>query len=441
MKRFGRPSFGLFCICACFALTLLYFLAPMDHLDAQVGCSSPPLMPNSQMNSWPQGSSVVVNISPSFSEAERSAIQAGFVNWQNVNGPDGNSSGVTFTFTSNSNPVSGPNTHQVNQQAPSLGGQAETGGTPTPNGANRSNAFTNISPQVTNSTALTQVVAHEVGHTFGLGDCPSCAAGTSVMTLPPCPPCNFNDTTWGRSGPAGCDTQRAQQGGGYQGNGDCLVDNDGDGWPYCVDCEDNNPQLTNNCDPGEYEACSGQECIYSPILIDTLGNGFDLTDAMSGVDFDLRPDGVPERLAWTAPGTDDAWLVLDRNANALIDNGSEMFGNFTAQPPSSSPNGFAALAEFDKPQRGGNNNRAIENGDVIYALLRLWLDTNHNGISEPSELHTLSSLGVVSVDLDYKEKRRRDEHGNQFRYRAKVRNEHGMHIGRWAWDVFLTSAR
>lgn len=220
-----------------------------------------------------------------------------------------------------------------------------------------------------------------------------------------------------------------------------MIDNDGDGWPYCVDCDDTRPQFTDNCDQElVWEACSGYECIYSPILIDTSGNGFELTAATSGVDFDLRPDGVPERLAWTAPGTDDAWLALDRNANGRIDNGFELFGNFTAQPASAIPNGFAALAEFDKPLKGGNNDGSIDRRDVIYRLLRLWIDTNHNGVSEPAELYDLPSLDIVSIDLDFKEKRRRDQFGNWFRYRAKVRDERGAQVGRWAWDVFLTSA-
>jgi hypothetical protein len=223
------------------------------------------------------------------------------------------------------------------------------------------------------------------------------------------------------------------------------------------DCDGNDPP----CPPCEIGGCpsgcawhcqlgycvqiaGGGPCQSSPVLVDVAGDGFRLTGAAGGVNFDLNHDGVKERLAWTSAGSDDAWLALDSDGNGEIDDGAEMFGTYSPQPEPPAGrerNGFTALAEFDKPAPGGNDDGLIDARDAAFSSLRLWRDANHDGVSQRGELYALPALGVEAVSLDYVAAGRRDRHGNEFRYRAKVYGTgRGGAGGRWAYDVFLRAA-
>lgn len=173
-------------------------------------------------------------------------------------------------------------------------------------------------------------------------------------------------------------------------------------------------------------------CPGSPIILDLDGDGFDLTDLAGGVRFNLNPRGATERVSWTAPGTDDAWLALDRNGNGVIDDGTELFGNFTPQPASANRQGYLALAALDQ-----NHDDMIDAQDAVFNDLLLWQDRNHDGVSDASELSTLKAHGILGLDLRFAGHRVTDKHGNLFRYSANVLRAPGSHVGPFSYDVFL----
>jgi hypothetical protein len=176
--------------------------------------------------------------------------------------------------------------------------------------------------------------------------------------------------------------------------------------------------------------------------VDVLGNGFDLSSRANGVMFDLNNDGTKNQIPWTIALSDDGWLCVDRDRNGTIDNGAELFGNLTPQPEPPAEeerNGFLALAEHDKTANGGNGDGLITEADAVFNSLRLWQDLNRNGFSEPVELLSLQAVGIKVLELEYKTSKYTDQFGNQFRYRAKVKDSNQTQTGRWAWDVFLVA--
>jgi len=130
----------------------------------------------------------------------------------------------------------------------------------------------------------------------------------------------------------------------------------------------------------------------------------------------------------------------------MIDNGAELFGDHTLLPDGKiASNGFEALKFYDLPENGGNADRFIDASDLIYRRLLLWRDSNHDGVSQSSELHALAQSGIAKMSLKYIEQRKRDEYGNEFRFRAKLYkySKNGAEIHPYndaLWDVFLVPA-
>lgn len=190
--------------------------------------------------------------------------------------------------------------------------------------------------------------------------------------------------------------------------------------------------------PGDGDPYS--PCQYSPVLLDLDQNGFHLAGPADAVTFDMVPGGAPERMSWTRVGELDAFLALDRNGNGVVDDGSELFGNYTPlQNGQKVPYGFVPLAEFDGAQLGGNGNWIIDSGDGVFTSLRLWIDANHNGVSEPDELSTLVDWGLSRLEVDYSVSWKRDQYGNLFRSQSRAwrLNGGGQESLIQVYDVFF----
>lgn len=154
----------------------------------------------------------------------------------------------------------------------------------------------------------------------------------------------------------------------------------------------------------------------SPIVLDLALNGFTFSGPDATVEFDIDADGLLDHITWIDPESDDVFLVLDRNGNGAVDDGRELFGVVTDQPPSEDPNGFLALAVFDQAAEGGNEDGVISAADEIFTDLLVWKDLDGDGRSEPPELTPLADTGVLEIQLSYITSGRRDRFGNTLRW-------------------------
>lgn len=178
----------------------------------------------------------------------------------------------------------------------------------------------------------------------------------------------------------------------------------------------------------------------TPILADLDDNGFELVGRAQQVMFDMNGDGTLDTTTWTRAGERDAFLAMDVNNNGTIDSGRELFGDTTLlRNGEKVSNGFEALADYDTPAAGGNGDGNIDEADAVYSRLRMWIDFNHDARSQTSELMSLPDAGVVSISTHYTVSRRRDQHGNWFRFKAKadVRNRKGRIKPAKLYDVMF----
>jgi hypothetical protein len=289
----------------------------------------------------------------------------------------------------------------------------------------------------------------------GGGECDSCNADWQCSGGQCDNDCCLSSESAGGGGPGGCSWNNGASCGicgsiGCDGSCTDPCNSGSSGGDACA-----NAGCPNGCIDIEYMGREEAECQdwTDPIAIDLDNAGFPLTSVAKGVRFDFNGTGKPIQIAWTAASTNVGWLVLDRNGDGVINNGLEMFSNVTPQAGLAGTHlGFKALAQYDMPGNGGNRNGWIDAADTVFPKLRLWIDRNHNGISEPAELLTLAQAGIDSISVHYLKDNRTDAYGNRFMNKSQVRrsqqgNGNGKGQGQgggsdqWAYDVILQSAK
>ncbi|EGC16662.1 LysM peptidoglycan-binding domain-containing protein, partial [Kingella denitrificans] len=170
----------------------------------------------------------------------------------------------------------------------------------------------------------------------------------------------------------------------------------------------------------------------SPIIFDLNGDGVTTVAKDSDIiRFDLDNNGFAERTGWV--NKYDGLLVRDLNGNGRIDNGGELFGNYTKLANGQmAANGFEALNDLDD-----NHDGQITAADTAWKTLRIWQDSNQDAHSAKGELSTLDELGITSISTKYQNSTEIDTAGNAHKQISSARRSDGSSIA--VSDVWFTT--
>lgn len=104
--------------------------------------------------------------------------------------------------------------------------------------------------------------------------------------------------------------------------------------------------------------------------------------------FDINSDGAEDYISTLDSGS--GYLVLDRNEDGIVNNGSELFGAKTGD-------GFLELAEFDSDE-----NSWIDENDDVFSKLQIWTkDKDGNDILISLKEADVGALYLGNVSTDF----------------------------------------
>lgn len=157
---------------------------------------------------------------------------------------------------------------------------------------------------------------------------------------------------------------------------------------------------------GAHNIVKTAETVRSPLIIDLDGDGIETVSSDKGVYFDHDGNSLAEKSGWV--GKDDGLLVRDINGNGQIDDGTELFGNNSVlSNGQKAANGFEALKDLDS-----NNNGTFDSSDTAWNQVKVWKDSNKNGVVDNGELLSLEQAGIENIDLNYQNSNAVDANGN-----------------------------
>ena len=105
--------------------------------------------------------------------------------------------------------------------------------------------------------------------------------------------------------------------------------------------------------------------------------------------------GTAQLTGWVT--STEGLLAVDLNHDGKINDGTELFGSATRLANGQmAGDGFTALKEFDS-----NHDGKVNAADQRWNELKVWVDANHNGVTDAGELRGLADVGVVSMSLNF----------------------------------------
>ncbi|WP_320158052.1 calcium-binding protein, partial [Psychrobacter fozii] len=161
--------------------------------------------------------------------------------------------------------------------------------------------------------------------------------------------------------------------------------------------------------------------VYDPLVLDLDGDGIETIGAGdgSGAMFDHDKDGIRTATGWVS--ADDGILVFDKNADNIINDGNELFGdNYELLDGTNAAHGFAALAELDT-----NSDGVVDANDENFGDLKVWRDLNQDGVSQVDELFSLDEVGIKSLNLSYEDTSVSQGDGNTLTHLGSYTKEDG----------------